>query len=105
GILRLIEGQSSSPDAERWTQVCSGSGSCIPRCQYGVNPRFMLALARLSLQKRATAEEQHAKGATAFAAMGRGVRVLSRMQLPADMLARFRTATTAKPDGVRYPGS
>ena len=39
------------PEASaRWATVCSGSGHCIPACQHGVNPRFMLAMARLALQ-------------------------------------------------------
>lgn len=104
GVLRLIQGETGSADAVRWAQVCSGSGSCIPRCQDGVNPRFMLALARLAIQRRASVEEQHSKGAAAFASMGRGVRVLSRMQLPPDVLARFRSGSPAKPDVVFYTG-
>ena len=104
GVIGILRGQGGSPDAERWAQVCSGSGTCIPRCQYGVNPRFMLALARLAMQRRASEEEQHEKGANAFAAMGRGVRVLSRMQLPAEVLARFRSEVSEKPDVVFYTG-
>jgi hypothetical protein len=71
-----------------------------------VNPRFMLALARVAMQRRATVEEQHQKGSAAFSKMGRGVRVLSRMQLPADVLKRFRSegAVEAPPEVVFYTG-
>ena len=106
GVLDIIRGGSGSPDSERWAKVCSGSGSCIPACPEAVNPRFMLALARVAMQRRASAEEQHAKGSAAFSKMGRGVRVLSRMQLPADVLRRFRSEGPAEapPEVVFYTG-
>jgi heterodisulfide reductase subunit D len=86
-VLDVIRGGSGSPEAERWAQVCSGSGNCIPACPESINPRFMLALARVAMQRRAPPREQHDKGSEAFAKMGRGVRVLSRMQLPPDVLS------------------
>ena len=106
GVLDIIRGGEVSPDSQRWAQVCSGSGSCIPACPESVNPRFMLALARVALQRRASEEEQHSKGSAAFARMGRGVRVLSRMQLPADVLRRFRGDGAAEkaPEVVFYTG-
>jgi Fe-S oxidoreductase len=106
GVLDILRGGEGSPDAQRWAQVCSGSGNCIARCQDGVNPRFMLALARVAMQRRAAAEERRKKGASAFSTMGRSVRVLSRMQLPAGVLAKFRTAPHAreKPEVVFYTG-
>ena len=67
----------------------------------------MLALTRVAMQRRASPEEQHSKGSEAFAKMGRGVRVLSRMQLPAQVLRRFRgesSQTGRSPDVVFYTG-
>ena len=105
GVLEILRGGAIAPDSQRWAQVCSGSGSCIPACPEGINPRFMLALTRVAVQRRATEEEQHKKGSAAFANMGRGVRVLSRMQLPAETLRRFRgEATEAAPEVVFYTG-
>ncbi len=106
GVLSLIRGEAAAPEAERWAQVCSGSGSCIPACPEAVNPRFMLALARVAMQKRATSEEQHRKGSAAFSNMGRGVRVLSRMQLAPEVLKRFRGegAQGGPPQVVFYTG-
>jgi hypothetical protein len=106
GVLDLIRGGAGSADAQRWAQVCSGSGHCIARCQDGVNPRFMLALAGLAIQRRSEADERHSKGITAFSSMGKSVRVLSRMQLPAEVLAKFRSRAPApeKPDVVFYTG-
>ena len=106
GVLDIIRGGGGAPDSERWAQVCSGSGSCIPACPEAVNPRFMLALARVAMQRRASTVEQHSKGSAAFAKMGRGVRVLSRMQLPAEVLRRFRGEGGAEtaPEVVFYTG-
>ena len=105
GVLDIIRG-GDALEAERWAQVCSGSGHCIPACPEGVNPRFMLALARTSIQRRAPPAEQHSKGSAGFAQMGRGVRVLSRMQLPAEVLRRFRrdAPNAHPPDVVFYTG-
>ena len=78
-----------SAAAERWAAVCSGSGFCIPACPENVNPRFMLTLARLAVAKRKTADQQRQVGAVAFRKMSKAVRVLSRMQMAPDVLARF----------------
>ncbi len=106
GVLEILRGGAGSPESERWAKVCSGSGNCIPACPEGVNPRFMLALTRVAMQRRATEEEQHQRGSAAFSNMGRGVRVLSRMQLPAEVLRRFRSDNTAEaaPEVVFYTG-
>ena len=106
GVLDIIRGGSGSPESERWAKVCSGSGNCIPACPEAVNPRFMLAFARVAMQRRASAAEQHSNGSAAFSKMGRGVRVLSRMQLPADVLRRFRSDAPAEapPEVVFYTG-
>jgi Fe-S oxidoreductase len=106
GVLDIIRGGAGSADAERWAKVCSGSGSCIPACPEGINPRFMLALSRVALQRRATEAEQHKNGAENFSKMGRGVRVLSRLQLPTEVLRRFHGASEpeASPEVVFYTG-
>src|SRR5207237_4339067 len=44
-IVDLITGGEGNPDAARWADICSGSGNCIPACQHGINPRFMVQLA------------------------------------------------------------
>ncbi|MGZ8199133.1 MAG: heterodisulfide reductase-related iron-sulfur binding cluster [Burkholderiales bacterium] len=106
GVLDIIRGGPGSPDSERWAQTCSQSGKCIQRCRDGVNPRFMLALARVAMQRRASPEERHRKGSAAFSTMGKSVRVLSRIQLPVHVLARFRAERRSerKPDVVFYTG-
>lgn len=105
GVIDILRGLPGTPDARRWAQVCSGSGSCIPRCGDGVNPRFMLSLARLELQRQAGVEECHAKGGASFSAMSRSVRVLSRIQLPATVLEQFHSEPgDTTPDLLLYTG-
>lgn len=106
GVLDVIRGGNGSAAAERWAQVCSGSGKCIAACPEAINPRFMLALARVAMQRRTTAEEQRSKGNAAFSNMGRSVRVLSRIQLPEAVLRRFRgeAPSATPPEVVFYTG-
>jgi len=106
GVLALLRGEAYPADAARWAQVCTGSGHCIPACQYGVNPRFMLTMARLAGTQRAAATDRRRDGFARFTGMTTGVRVLSRMQLPADLLARFRPDDGADeaPEVVFYTG-
>jgi heterodisulfide reductase subunit D len=106
GILTVLRGGSHA-DAQRWASVCSGSGHCIPVCQYGVNPRLMLALARVADLTHDTSAARRQAGFSRFGAMTTGVRVLSRLQLSPDVLARFRTlddAQEAAPEIVFYTG-
>jgi Fe-S oxidoreductase len=106
GVLTLLRGGTHA-DAQRWAAVCSGSGHCIPACQHGVNPRLMLALARAADLGRDETSVRRKTGFTRFGAMTSGVRVLSRLQLPPDLLARFRgddDQGTDAPEVVFYTG-
>jgi heterodisulfide reductase subunit D len=105
GILTILRG-GDDPDAARWAAICSGSGHCIPVCQHGVDPRFMLTLARLEQASRSpTGEKRHA-GFRGFTAMTAGVRVLSRLQLQPELLERFRpdAVPDRPPEVVFYTG-
>jgi heterodisulfide reductase subunit D len=107
GVLNILRGTDHSDASARWATVCSGSGSCIPACQHGVNPRFMLAMARLALRRRTDAVTRRRDAFARFGAMTKGVRVLSRMQLPPELLSRFRADDAddeAQPDVVFYTG-
>jgi heterodisulfide reductase subunit D len=110
GVLDLLDGGPGTPDAERWAQVCTNSGKCIPACDYGVNPRFMVNMARIaSMAKKGDAEVR--RGAQRyFNTMGRSTRIISRLQLPPDVLARVAPKLRAPdeyattPDIVFYTG-
>ena len=46
GIIDIIR-HGDGPDASRkWARSCMLSGECIKACDEGVNPRFLLAMAR-----------------------------------------------------------
>jgi Fe-S oxidoreductase len=105
GVLTLLRGGDHA-DAARWAAVCSGSGHCIPRCEHGVDPRFMLTLARLEIASRKPMETKRKAGFANFGAMTAGVRVLSRLQLPPEVLERFRpdAVPDEPPEVVFYTG-
>ena len=68
----------------------------------------MLAATRLRLNERRQASERRATGRAGFKKMSTAVKVLSRLQLPADLLAGFTRAAAADsepaPDIVMYLG-
>ena len=106
-IVDLITGGGGNADAVRWGEVCSGSGNCIPACTHGINPRFMVQLARGFARRNAEGPPLETRWRKPFQTMSRGVRVLSRLQLAPETLARFRNARTAPPkapDVVFYTG-
>ncbi len=106
-IVDLITGGEGNADAIRWTEVCSGSGYCIPACQHGINPRFMVQLARGFARRNSGAAPLATRWRKDFQTMSRGVRVLSRLQLPPETLARFappRQERASPPEIVFYTG-
>src|SRR5205085_3638793 len=78
---------------------------------HGINPRFMVQLARGFARRNAKGSQAAAPLPTrwrqGFQNMSRGVRVLSKLQLPPETLARFtpsREPRTSPPDVVFYTG-
>ncbi len=76
-IIDLITGGAGNAEAARWSEACSGSGYCIPACKHGINPRFMVQLARGFARRNAGTSPLGARWRKGFQAMSRGVRVLS----------------------------
>src|SRR5437588_2301140 len=106
-IVDLITGGEGNEAAVRWGEVCSGSGNCIPACQHGINPRFMVQLARGFARRNAGTSPLPTRWRAPFQTMSRGVRVLSRLQIPPETLARLapsREVRTTPPDVVFYTG-
>ncbi len=106
GIVSWIRDGVGSAEAAEWARVCSGSGNCIPACGYGVNPRFMLSLARLAVQSASLAEgERRHAGVESFRTVTQGARVLSRLQLSPELMARAEGHNTpADADTLLYTG-
>jgi Fe-S oxidoreductase len=113
-ILRSGEGPASS---KAWAKGCALTGDCIEACPEGVNPRFLLAMARVALARETVdLRERRRQGVQNFRLVADGANVLSRMQLSDDELARLgqqvnerlASGSTAKPgerpDFVFYTG-
>lgn len=108
GIVDLITGGPGTTEAVRWASVCSGSGNCIPACPEGINTRFMVQLARGFARRQAGEAPLATRWRQGFQTMSRGVRILSRLQLPPETLARVRGLSApsrlSPPDVVFYTG-
>jgi Fe-S oxidoreductase len=111
GVLDIVR-SGEGPEASRtWAASCMLSGECIKACDYGVNPRFLLAMARaaMSRQSRSLPERRH-DGVLTYRRTSQDVAVLSRLQLEAAVLERLGqgAASVAKPseppDFVFYTG-
>ena len=113
-IRDLLRDGPGDDAAASWARACILSGDCLSACDYGVNPRLMLAMARTKLSENATdARERRRNGVKAFAGLGRDVKILSRIQLTREQLARLGQSpqtihsadeAEAAPDVVLYTG-
>jgi Fe-S oxidoreductase len=108
-VLAILRGAGDPKSAgARWAETCTGSGRCLRACDDGVNPRFMLAMTRVTLNGAKAEADRHAAGQKAFHTMSQGVKVLSRLQLPGDLVARVTRSAHASegpaPDVVLYLG-
>lgn len=104
-LLRTGEGPEAS---ESWARMCCGSGQCLSVCPEGINPRFMLNMTRRAVAQSNPEPERRAAGKAAFQKMSRGVRVLSRLALPPDLLEKLSPRSHPEreeaPDFVFYTG-
>jgi heterodisulfide reductase subunit D len=115
GVIDILRDGDGPEASRRWASTCMLTGDCIAACDYGVNPRLMLTLARLAMAKAETEpREQRRRGVETFRKLSRAVTVGSRMQLEDDLLARLGQNTAAAkgehvnaaptPDFVFYTG-
>jgi heterodisulfide reductase subunit D len=106
-ILRFGDGPGAS---RKWANSCALSGDCIKACDYGVNPRFMLAMARVAMVRTENQSgDRRRRGVQDFRNLNNDVVVLSRMQLTADTLQRLGQSASPRhhndrPDFVFYTG-
>jgi Fe-S oxidoreductase len=111
GVLEIVRTGSGPAAARAWAASCMFSGDCIRACDYGVNPRFLLAMARLaSLKADEGLPERRRRGLAAFRDLGQDVAVLSRLQLDRSLLERLGQGPASvgspgePPDFVFYTG-
>jgi heterodisulfide reductase subunit D len=101
GIIDILR-TGDGPDASRkWASACVLTGECIKACDYGVNPRFLLGMARVAMARRNDEpSEQRRHGVEGFRKVAREVTHISQMQLSDDLLARLgqKTSTDSQPD-------
>jgi Fe-S oxidoreductase len=111
GILEIVRSGSGPEASRKWAQSCMLSGECIKACDYGVNPRFLLSMARLNMAKAGhELAERRRQGVEKYRDTSRGVSVLSRLQLDTEVLERLgqgsasASAPAEAPDFVFYTG-
>ena len=49
GIIDIVRHGQGNEAARKWASGCLLSGECIKACDYGVNPRFLLYMARIEI--------------------------------------------------------
>ena len=110
GVLDIVRTGDGPPAARTWASSCVLSGECIKACDYGVNPRFLLNIARVAMARlRSEPKDRRRGGVDGFRLVARDVGHLSKMQLTDAQLARLgqgaAPADTAEPpDVVFYTG-
>jgi Fe-S oxidoreductase len=111
GILDLVRTGEGPEASRKWAASCMLSGECIKACDYGVNPRFLLAMARLGIARADNAlPERRRQGVERFRDVSRDVTILSRLQLDTEALERLgqKSASVSTPveapDFIFYTG-
>jgi heterodisulfide reductase subunit D len=113
GVVDILRGGDGIEQSRQWADSCMLSGACIEACDYGVNPRFLLAMARVAMIKSAKdPAARRSESIAAFRKHQHTVSVMSRLQLDADQLARLgqyargaaRPADDREPDFIFYTG-
>src|SRR5712675_3453219 len=111
GVLDLVRTGDGPEASRKWAASCMLSGECIKACDYGVNPRFLLSMARLGIAKADNElPERRRQGVERYRDLSRDVTVLSRLQLDGEVLERLgqKSASVSTPadapDFVFYTG-
>ncbi|MGB0083902.1 MAG: (Fe-S)-binding protein [Rhodomicrobiaceae bacterium] len=111
GVLDIVRTGHGPEASRKWALSCMLSGECIKACDDGVNPRFLLAMARVAmLKEKSELAERRRDGVMKFRDTSRDVGVLSRLQLDGALLERLGqgSASAATPneaaDFVFYTG-
>ena len=117
GVLEIVRTGEGPTASKLWAKGCALTGDCIAACDDGVNPRFLLAMARVAIARQALQpRDRRRQGIENFRLVADGVNVLARMQLDEADLSRLgqyvnerlQNGSTAKPgerpDFVFYTG-
>src|ERR1700749_3270779 len=67
GILEIVRSGEGPDVSRKWASACMLSGECVEACDYGVNPRFLLAMARVAVARHDhELPERRRQGVTRF---------------------------------------
>ena len=90
GVIDILRLGAGNEAARKWANACVLSGECIKACDYGVNPRFLLGMARLTMARaKDDAAAQRRGGVEGFRKVAREVTHISRLQLDDALLERL----------------
>src|SRR6266849_1079363 len=111
GVLDIVRSGDGPEASRRWAASCMLSGECIEACDEGVNPRVLLAMARVAIRQHDVAlAERRRDGVAKFRDTSRDVTTLSRLQLEREALERLGQGAASQstpdeaPDFVFYTG-
>jgi heterodisulfide reductase subunit D len=110
GILDILRHGEGTAAARDWASGCVFSGECIKACDYGVNPRFLVYMAKVEMARvENDVTTQRRKGVEGFRLVARDVGHLTKLQLDEALLQRIgqggkRPAAGELPDFVFYTG-
>ena len=111
GVLDIVRSGEGPEVSRQWAASCLLSGECIKACDYGVNPRFLLAMARVAIAKADNdLPARRRQGVERYRDMARDVSMLSQLQLDDEVLERLGQKSAAAatpleaPDFVFYTG-
>jgi heterodisulfide reductase subunit D len=104
GIIDILRTGDGPQASRNWANACVLSGECIKACDYGVNPRFLLAMARLAMTRhRNEGKERRRQGVEGFRKVAHDVTHISRLQLDDSLLARLGQKADDREDPDRAP--
>jgi len=104
GIIDILRTGDGPQASRNWANACVLSGECIKACDYGVNPRFLLGMARLAMTRhRNEDKERRRQGVEGFRKVAHDVTHISRIQLDDSLLARLGQKADNREDPDRAP--
>jgi Fe-S oxidoreductase len=90
GVIDILRHREGSPAARKWADACVLTGECIKACDYGVNPRFLLSMARVAMVRHDDPMgDRRRHGVENFRKVARDVTHISRLQLDDALLQRL----------------
>ena len=111
GIIDILRTGDGPEASRKWANACVLTGECIKACDYGVNPRFMLGMARVAMARHKDEPPQRRRqGVDGFRKVARDVTHISQMQLGDELLTRLgqkpggNAEPETPPDFVFYTG-